>query len=116
MSLHCAATILVRHPTRLAGELDLLRDRRIAALYAARTTAAEVASAARELGVAAFPLALPLGTVGDSGGADFAHTNAGVLQGIADLHRGETVVVVVDPTHDLHALEIEIGDDGMRLL
>lgn len=114
MSLHCAATLLVRHPSRLAAELPLLTDRRIAALYAVRPTAPEVTEAARDLGVSVFPLSLSDST-GDGQGEEFVHTNAVVLQGVADLHRGETVVVVVDPEHRAEALEIEIGDDGVRV-
>lgn len=110
MSLHCAATLVVRRPEVALDEIEALRTRRIAALYAVRPESVEVQeiSASLDLTVGALELA-------PGEGWDFAHLNEAVLQGISDTHRGETVLVLVRDGHPAAPIDIEIGDDGMAL-
>ena len=110
MRLHCAATLVVRHPAAAADQLDLLRERRIAAVFATGPRDELVLRIAGELGVQVSPL-----DAEDAQGSAFAHLNEAELQGIADLYRGETVLVLVDQQFAAPPLEIEFGDDGIQV-
>lgn len=111
MSLHCAATLIVRRPARALAQIDALRDRRVAALYAEQRDDEQVQAVARHLGLDV----LPLSVAGDSGWA-FVHANESVLEGVSDLHRGETVLLLVASGDIDTGLDIEFGDDGVRIL
>lgn len=111
VSLHCAATVLVRHPVDALDEIGLLAQRRIAGIFATEPEADHVRDVARDLGLAVSRIAVTSGE-----GWGFAHLNEDVLQEISDVHRGESVLVLVSGEHPVEAMEIEIGDDGMRVL
>ncbi len=101
--LQCPATFLVVRVDRLgegwrgqvAGLAEQLRDRRLAAVYGGTTAPAVAVSAALAdgLGVPSHPLAETPG--GPSDGTAVARCRA-ALEELADLHRGETVLVVDD--------------------
>ena len=110
MSLHCAATLVVRTADTALAEIAALRERRVTALYAEDDGHELVAQIAGLLDLDILPVRVAPGT-----GRAFVHANQTALQGISDLHRGETVVVVVDPAYRVDHLEVEIGDDGMHL-
>ena len=104
--LQCPATFLVLRVDTLgegwrgevAGLAEQLRDRRVAAVYGGATAPAVAVSAevADGLGLPPHPLTeppTPLG--GPSDGTAVARCRA-ALEALADLHRGETVLVVDD--------------------
>lgn len=110
MALHCAATVIVRRPAAALSQVEVLRDRRLAALYAVRPAAADVQEISARLDLAVGDIELEPGE-----GWGFAHLNEAVLQGISDTHRGETVLVLVSDSHPAQPIEIEIGDDGIAI-
>ena len=79
MNLHCPARLILL-PAADAARLD---DRRVARIYTSAAAEAEAAGLAGRLGVG-----VEVVPELDDGSLDLA------LQGIADLHRGETVVVL----------------------
>src|SRR6478752_479009 len=101
--LQCPATFLVVRVDTLgegwrgevAGLAERLRDRRVAAVYGGTTAPAVAVSAALAdgLGVPSHPLAATSG--GPADGTAMARCRA-ALEELADLHRGETVLVVDD--------------------
>jgi len=101
--LQCPATFLVVPVDTLgegwraevAGLAERLRDRRVAAVYGGTRAPAVAVSAALAggLGVPSHPLAEAPGAAAD--GTAVARWRA-ALEGLADLHRGETVLVVGD--------------------
>ena len=83
---------------QVAGLAGRLRDRRVAAVYGGTTAPAVAVSAALAdgLGVPSCPLAAtPTPPAGPSDGTAVARCRA-ALEELADLHRGESVLVVVD--------------------
>lgn len=117
--LHCPATIVLAGPEDEAARAALtaeLRDRRIAMVYSgtaepARTVAAALAA---DLDAGAAESAELTGLDPEAcGRAELAHR----LQSVADLHRGETVLVIADRSEASAApIEVEIGDDGVRIV
>lgn len=122
--LHCPATLhlVAPLPTEQAVELARrLRSERIAFVWSSPGPAAGAAAAAL-----AGALDVPQRVDPDLAGLDVAHFGRGetadgdcpaALEGIADLHRGEHVVVVGDvPAGPGEALlrRLDIGDDGWR--
>ena len=104
--LQCPATFLVVGVNTLgegwhgevAGLAERLRDRRVAAVYGgtAAPAAAVAAALAGGLGLPSHTLAEPPTPPGDRpDGAAAVRCRAG-LEELADLHRGETVLVVDD--------------------
>ena len=104
--LQCPATFLVVRVDTLgegwsgevAGLADRLRDRRVAAVYGGTTASALAVSAALAdgLGVPSHALAVPpTPPGGPADGAAVVRYRA-ALEELADLHRGETVLVVDD--------------------
>ena len=123
MSLHCPATLVVArtegHPSAL---VERVRHRNVAGVFTG--TEPEVALAGHSLGAL---LATPVATLpGLDPGASEAPATVGealvqlddVLHSLADLHRGETVVVLTKTrsSADWVVFEVEIGDDGVRLV
>jgi len=118
MALHCAATLLL---ARLGDEqwtrsvAERVRAEHVARVWSGSAPAARAQArlAAGLLGVDAVVLAGVEPEAAGSTGADGAYRAA--LDEIADLHRGETVLVLTGHVeHDLQRLEI--GDDGWRVL
>lgn len=106
--LQCAATLLVTSSDGIDADrlADTLRPHNVAAVYASPIAQAERAAAvvAQRLGVAR--RALPAGGRGHE-----------ALEGVADLHRGETVLVVGDaelvPVVPAHGVaEVLVDGDG----
>jgi probable phosphoglycerate mutase len=104
--LQCPATLLVVPVDTLgegwrgevAGLAERLRDRRVAAVYGGTTAPAVAVSAALAdgLGLPSHPLAEPPSPPsGPADGTAVARCRI-ALEGLADLHRGETVLVVED--------------------
>ncbi len=103
--LQCPATFLVVRVDRLgegwrgqvAGLAEQLRDRRLAAVYGGTTAPAVAVSAALAdgLGVPSHTLAPPTPPGGPADRAAVGRYRA-ALEELADLHRGETVLVVDD--------------------
>ena len=94
MSLHCPARLLLAPEETLPAAAELgarLGEERLSALYAASTTPddATIAGLARTLG-------LPVQATDGLDAADRPTLRA-ALESVADLHRGETVLVVVTP-------------------
>ena len=145
MSLHCPATLILARPGEVQSARELgmgLRSARIAAVFAgsagpAGPSAAMVADALG-MDVATLP-GLPAAAGGHPGdrtpGGDDADL-AEAIRAIADLYRGESVLLVASPQAldaALSALEVtgqldipaqdgslvcgvlEVGDDGIRL-
>lgn len=110
VSLHCAATLVVRHPADALDEIEVLRTRRLAGLYAVDPDSDDVRQLSASLGLPATEVELAPGTRWG-----FAHLNKVVLQGISDLHRGESVLVLMGERHLAESIDIEIGDDGLAL-
>lgn len=108
--MHCAATLVVRRPEAALDEIEALRGRRIAGLYAVRPGSDEVTRISAILDLTAGELDLEPGE-----GWGFAHLNEAVLQGISDTHRGETVLILVGEEHPVEPIEIEIGDNGVSV-
>ena len=142
--LQCPATFLVVRVHTLgkgwrgqvAGLTERLRDSRVAAVYAGTTAPAVAVSAALAdgLGVPSHPLAAPPtpGVPGDGTAVARCRT---ALEELADLHRGETVLVVDDgqvlepalaplvgrgpgagPTPPYRPVALEVDGDGWRLV
>ena len=84
--LQCPATFLVLATESAASLVPDLRHARVAAVYAVAADVDAAARVAREAGVPVRPLEESPGTTYPDGLAD-----------LADLHRGETVVVVLRP-------------------
>ena len=107
MALHCSATVLIvsppEHEAGVAALVAHLADSRIAEVYASRTFAEPAHLIADRLGCPVGLLQVEL-----EGPRDAA------LEEIADLHRGEQVVVLVRrATHTTDQIvAVEIGDDG----
>lgn len=123
MSLHCPALLIVARTEAYAGPLaERLRERNVAAVYTGPDPEATLAgrSLAAELGAAAATVpGLDLGASGLPGSLEKAFARiADELHALADLHRGETVVVLADAetSADWMVFEAEIGDDGVRLV
>ncbi len=121
MSLHCPATLIVARSEADGRALAVgLLDRRVAVVYSGPRpeTALTGRVVARELGAA-------FATVpGLDGGPDehpaspeeVVSRYEDELRSLADLHRGETVLVLAhNPRADWMGVEVEIGDDGMWL-
>jgi hypothetical protein len=95
----------------VASTADDLREERVAAVYAA-PAAAEVASAlGGALGVSAFDLERQVALDGVLAGQP---DDIAVLEELADLHRGETVVVVAAGQPAQRA-EVVVDADGVRV-
>jgi hypothetical protein len=100
--LQCAATLLLVPYGTADDHARALADARVAHIWTASSEEARLAAAA---------LAADLGVgVTANGDLDQAEPSAAVLGAIADEHRGETVVVVVD--HGEAVLEVAIDGDG----
>ena len=100
--LQCPATFLVLGTGGAARPAPELRQARLAAVYAVTPDADVAAWIAREAGLPVRPLEESAGTTYPDGLAD-----------LADLHRGETVVVVL-PTRAVSALAERGGLDPAR--
>lgn len=123
MSLHCPATLVV---ARAEGDSPALaervRHRNVAGVFTG--TEPELALAGRTVGaVLATPVAtmpeLDPGASGPPATVKEALVQLDdVLHSLADLHRGETVVVLTKTrsSADWVVFEVEIGDDGVRLV
>lgn len=111
MSLQCEATLLVMSHSDALAHQDDLRDGRVAAVYAATPDAPAVVEVGAALGVEVSGLQLH-----PAEGWDFIHTNETVLQGVSDLFRGETVVVLVSEPPGFEPCQVDVGDDGWSLL
>lgn len=104
MSLHCPATLLLAPAPRDAkGVTDL-----VAALAGERVLAVVRAPGAQE----AQPVAEALGvSVEDEPGLAAGAPSSATLGEIADLHRGETVLVLTEPSDgSARVTRIELGD------
>lgn len=123
MSLHCPATLIVARADG-AGRplLDRVRDRNIAGVFtsahpevvlAGRSLAAELGTAVTTLPELDPQESEPSATVRQA----LAHLEK-ALHSLADLHRGESVVVLTRAraAADWAAFEVEIGDDGVRVV
>ena len=117
--LHCPATIVVASPGDATARAALaadLRERRIAVVYSGteEVSRSVAAALAADLDAGSTELADLTGLDPDADGrAELAHR----LQSVADLHRGETILVIadrLDPTRS--PIEVEIGDDGVRIV
>ncbi len=110
--LHCPATLLVTRaadPDVLAGAL---RPRNVARIYCSPGTHGPAAALAGSLGVA-LVLDEGLGQPGDGRLADVVDAGREALQAIADLHRGEAVVVLLGASTPLtEVLEVSVDGDG----
>jgi len=117
--LHCPATIIVARPDGAEARTSLIqriRVRRVAFVYSGADPAdVELAEAlAAELGVGAATLG-ELDGFRPAGASSVELTDR--LQGVADLHRGETVLVIADRVQaGDDSWEIELGDEGLRVL
>lgn len=100
--LQCAATVLVARPWGITGLTAAVGDRKVAAVYADLPEAREVAE---RLGLT--PVALT--------GEDLRS----LIASLADVHRGETVVVVTDERADwlpqVPVVEVLVDADGWSL-
>lgn len=110
MSLHCEATLLVMGDSDAVAHRDVLRARRVAAVYATSPRAPAAAGLGAELEVQVSGVELHPGE-----GWDFIHANETLLQGISDLFRGETVLVLVSEPAAFKPCQVEVGDDGWSL-
>jgi hypothetical protein len=110
--LHCPATLLVTRaadPDVLAGALRL---RNIARVYCSPGTRGPATALARTLGVD-MVLDDNLGQPGDGRLADVVDAGREALQEIADLHRGEAVVVLLGPSTPVtEVLQVSVDGDG----
>jgi hypothetical protein len=130
VTLHCPARLIVAyHEGGLDAWVQTLRDRRVAAVYTSPVPdeVARGEAVAGSLGAAARVAAWLERLERLDGLAAEARTGSvpqGVrcddeeLRSLADLHRGETVLLLVPATAagDTSVFELEIGDDGARLL
>ncbi|MCA1782433.1 MAG: hypothetical protein ABR500_07235 [Dermatophilaceae bacterium] len=122
MSLHCPATLLVAgHEGDTRALADGLRDRRVVAVYTSGRAEAERTgrALAEELGAV---LEVDPGLDVDPPDRDESAEDAVVriqdgLGSVADLHRGETVLVLapLGPGLQGTVVHVEIGDDGVRI-
>ena len=123
MSLHCPATLVVaserEDPRALAARLG---DDRLAAVYTASRPDAVATgrTLADALGAAHGTLAeleLGLEPTARPSAESIVDRYADALQTVADLHRGETVLVLVpEPASaSWSPLRVDLGDDGIRL-
>lgn len=122
MSLHCPATLIVARSEADGRTLAVgLLDRRVAVVYSGPRpeTALIGLVVARELG--AVFATLP-GLDGGPGGLptspeEVVSRYEEELRSLADLHRGETVLVLADahPRAGWVGVEVVIGDDGVWL-
>jgi hypothetical protein len=108
--LQCPARFLLVPPQE-EGVAGSLRLERVAAVYDAAGAAAGAGALARELGVPARPCPAPVRMVDVRTGAPEA---LAVLADLADLHRGESVVVLAEGAPG-ERLEASLDDDGVRL-
>jgi hypothetical protein len=143
--LQCPATFLVVRVDTLgegwsgevAGLAERLRDRRVAVVYGGTTASALAVSAALAdgLGVPSHTLAPPTPPGGPADRAAVGRYRA-ALEELADLHRGETVLVVDDgqvlepavtplvrrglgegpPRPPYRPVTLEVDGDGWRLV
>jgi len=144
VSLHCAATFLIAHDDEQHGRLQSmaqgLRRERVAAV-AVGSTGHLSESAARCAEVLDVPLRRLGGLTGggpsDGAGGDLVAEFREALQELADLHRGETVLVLTEgrvisaavpslagnlstsyarerPLPAATPVRLEVGDDGWR--
>jgi len=124
MSLHCPATLIVagHREEHLRVLMGSLRDRRVAAVYTSpapeavatgQAVAAELDAVAR---VASWLHRPDEGDDEDEEEGPPADRFEDGLRAVADLHRGETVLVLVPSSAaaDWSVVELEIGDDGVR--
>lgn len=96
MSLHCPARLV------LIRDLERLNRQQVVKVYSSSAPDAPAETLAARLGA-------PLGVVPELGDAD----PGGALREIADQHRGETVLVLADPTAlGLTTDPAEIEHDG----
>ena len=100
--LQCAARLLVTSPD--GAPVAWLRGERVALVYDARGGSSDV-PLADELGVAARPTDVPVS------GADLTGVSEAV-RGISDLHRGETVVLLVGDLGAGEVHEVLVDGDG----
>jgi hypothetical protein len=144
--LQCPATFLVVRVNTLgegwsgdvAGLAERLRDRRVAAVYGGTTASALAVSAALAdgLGVPSHTLAVPPTPPGGPADGTAVVRYRAVLEELADLHRGETVLVVDDgqvlepaltplvrrglgegpPRPPYRPVTLEVDGDGWRLV
>lgn len=122
MSLHCPATLIVVRavddPRVLAATLE---HRRVAVVYSASGPEAERMGRDLAAMVGAAATTLPGLELAGGGPGTATEAFAGLedeLGALADLHRGETVVVLTPAPGDADwsAFEVEIGDDGVRVV
>lgn len=123
MSLHCPATlIVVSGPNDVAALADRVRERRVAAVYTGERR--DAASAGRRLATELGVVASTMTGLDEASGGPEAMVDTGrprledILRPVADLHRGETVLVLLasGPDAGPSTVEVEIGDDGVRVL
>lgn len=110
MSLHCEATLLVMGDFDALAHRDALRARRVAAVYATSPGSPAAVRLGAELGVPVAGVELQSGQ-----GWAFVHANEAVLQGVSDLFRGETVLVLVSEPDAPEPCKVAAGDDGWSL-
>ena len=121
MSLHCPATIVVVSGADDVSMLaDRLRERRVAAVYTGERSEAAATGRrlAAELGVAASTTTGLDDVAARPARLDESLPELERLRPLADLHRGETVVVLLSgrPDEGPSSVELEIGDEGVRVL
>jgi len=113
--LHCPATLLViraADPHVLAGAL---LPRTVARVYCSPGSHGPATALAGELGVDVV-LDEGLGRPEEGRLADAVGAGREALQGIADLHRGETVVVLLGrSTAVAEVLEVSVDGDGFAV-
>lgn len=100
--LQCPATLLLVPPHLVGALVPTLSGRRVAQVWS--SSAPDAVSAA---GPAAAALGVGATTSNDLRDPDRRH---GTLTGIADQHRGETVLIVVDGGDEV--VEVSIDGDG----
>jgi hypothetical protein len=127
VALHCPARLIVAyHEAGLDAWVQTLYVRRVAAVYTSPVPdeVARGEAVAGSLGAAARVAAWLERLDGLAAEAHTGSVPQGVrcddeeLRSLADLHRGETVLLLVPATAagDTSVFELEIGDDGARLL
>jgi hypothetical protein len=110
--LQCPATLLLARTGDPGQLVAALRGRNVARVYGSPGADGPAAAVAGALGVE-LVLDEDLGRVVDGPLDDLADARREALQAIADLHRGETVVVLLGPsTSGWEVVEVSVDGDG----